>query len=73
MQNHVYKLIELIGTSTTTIEDAVNNALQRAGATVKNLRWFELVETRGEIDGNKVAHWQVTLKIGFTIEDSEPK
>src|ERR1035438_3691974 len=61
MQNHVYKLIELIGTSTTTIEDAVNNALQRAGATVKNLRWFELVETRGEIDGNKVAHWQVTL------------
>jgi flavin-binding protein dodecin len=69
MSAHVYKLIELIGTSTTTVEDAVNNALQRAGATVKNLRWFEVVEMRGDIDQNKVSHWQIKLKIGFTIED----
>ena len=69
MKDHVYKLIEMIGTSTTTVEDAINNAIHRAGATVKNLRWFEVVETRGDIDQNKVAHWQVTVKIGFTIED----
>jgi dodecin len=69
MKDHVYKLIALIGTSTTTIEEAVNNAIQRAGATVKNLRWFEVVEMRGEIDQSKVLHWQVKLKIGFTIED----
>jgi flavin-binding protein dodecin len=59
----------LVGTSTNGIEDAVKNALQRAGQTVKNMRWFEVTETRGQIDQNKVAHWQVTLKIGFTIED----
>jgi flavin-binding protein dodecin len=67
--NHTYKLIELVGTSPTGIEDAVGNALQRAGKTIKNMRWFEIMETRGEIENNKVAHWQVTLKIGFTIED----
>jgi flavin-binding protein dodecin len=71
MKDHVYKLIELIGTSTTTVEDAINSAIQRAGATVKNLRWFEVVEMRGDIAENKVAHWQVKLKIGFTIEDPE--
>ena len=69
MKDHTYKLIELVGTSTNGIEDAVKNALQRAGQTVKNMRWFEVTETRGQIDQNKVAHWQVTLKIGFTIED----
>ena len=71
MKDHVYKLIELIGTSTTNVEDAITNAIQRAGATVKNLRWFEVVEMRGDIAENKVAHWQVKLKIGFTIEDPE--
>ena len=68
MKDHVYKLIELTGTSTTSIEDAVNTALKRAGKTVKNLRWFQIVETRGDIDKNRVAHWQVTLKVGFTVE-----
>lgn len=68
MKNHVYKLIELTGTSTKSIEDAVNTALKRAGKTVKNLRWFQIVETRGDIDKNRVAHWQVTLKVGFTVE-----
>jgi flavin-binding protein dodecin len=69
MKDHVYKLIELTGTSTTTMEDAINNALQRASGSVNNLRWFHVIETRGDIEGGKVAHWQVTLKIGFTVED----
>ncbi len=68
MKNHVYKLIELTGTSTKSIEDAVNTALKRAGKTIKNLRWFQVVETRGDIDKNQVARWQVTLKVGFTVE-----
>ena len=69
MKDHVYKLIELVGSSSTGIEDAVNNALQRAGKTVKNMRWLQIIETRAEIDQNKVANWQVSIKIGFTIED----
>jgi dodecin len=68
MKNHVYKLIELTGTSTTSIEDAVNTAIKRAGKSIKNLRWFEVIETRGDIDKNQVAHWQVTIKVGFTVE-----
>ena len=68
MKNQVYKLIELTGTSTSSIEDAVNAALRRAGKTIKNLRWFQITETRGDIDKNRVAHWQVTLKVGFTVE-----
>jgi hypothetical protein len=68
MKDKVYKLIELTGTSTQSVEHAVNAALQRAGKTVKNLRWFEIVETRGEIEKNKVKHWQVTIKVGFTVE-----
>jgi dodecin len=68
MKDKVYKLIELTGTSTRSVEDAVNTALQRAGKTVKNLRWLEIVETRGEIEKNKVKHWQVTIKVGFTVE-----
>lgn len=67
MKDHVYKLIELTGTSTTSIEDAINNALRRASKTVKNLRWFQVTETRGEIDKGKVRHWQVTLKVGFAV------
>ncbi|MEO6739520.1 MAG: dodecin [Chthoniobacteraceae bacterium] len=69
MKNHVYKLIELTGTSTKSVEDAVNAAIGRAGKTLKNLRWFEVTETRGEIDKNRVKHWQVTIKVGFTVED----
>lgn len=68
MKDRVYKHIELTGTSTTSIEDAVNTALKRAGKTIKNLRWLQIVETRGDIDKNRVAHWQVTLKVGFTVE-----
>jgi len=68
MKNHVYKLIELTGTSTVSIEDAIQTAIKRAGKTIKNLRWFEVTETRGDIDKQRVAHWQVTLKVGFTVE-----
>ncbi len=69
MPDHIYKLVELVGTSTASVEDAINQAISRAGATLKNLRWFEVSQIRGEITGNKVAHWQVTLKIGFTVEE----
>jgi hypothetical protein len=69
MKDHVYKLIELTGTSTTSIEDAVDRAIQRAHKTVKNLRWFEVIETRGSINKGKVEHWQVTIKVGFSVED----
>ena len=69
MKNHVYKLIELTGTSTTSIEDAVDKAIQCAHKAVKNLCWFQVVETRGDINKGKVDHWQVTLKVGFIVKD----
>lgn len=67
MKDPVYKLIELTGTSTSSIEDAVEKAIKRAHKTVKNLCWFQVVETRGNIDKGKVQHWQVTLKVGFEV------
>lgn len=70
MANHVYKTIELVGSSTKGMEDAVQNAIAKATETVRNLRWFQVTETRGHIDGGRVAHWQITLKVGFTLEDS---
>ncbi len=69
MKDPVYKLIELIGTSTTSIEDAVDKAIKRAHKTVKNLSWFQVIETRGNISKGRVHHWQVTIKVGFTVED----
>ena len=69
MKDPVYKLIELTGTSSTSIEDAVNKAIGRAHKTVKNLSWFQLIETRGNIDKSKVRHWQVTIKVGFAVKD----
>jgi hypothetical protein len=69
MSDHVYKKIELTGSSTESMEDAVRHAVSRAGETLDNLRWFEVVETRGHIENNQVAHWQVTVKIGFTLHD----
>ena len=68
MNDKVYKQIELTGTSSKSIEEAVNTALARAGKTIKNLRWFQVIETRGDIDQDKVKHWQVTLKVGFEVE-----
>jgi flavin-binding protein dodecin len=68
MSEHVYKTIELTGSSSNGIEDAVNTAITRAGETMRNMQWFQVVETRGHIRDGKVAYWQVTLKIGFTLE-----
>ena len=68
MSNHVYKTLELTGSSPTSIEDAVNTAVAKAAATVRNMQWFEVVQTRGHIEDGKVAHWQVTIKVGFTLE-----
>ena len=68
MSDHVYKTLELTGSSTSGIEDAVNTAIARASATVRNMQWFQVTETRGHIRDGKVAYWQVTVKIGFTLE-----
>lgn len=69
MTDHVYKTIELAGTSSVSIEDAVRNAIAKAAATVRLMRWFEVIETRGSIKDNQVAQWQVSLKVGFRLED----
>jgi flavin-binding protein dodecin len=69
MKDPVYKLIELTGTSTTSIEDAVERAIKRARKTINNLRWFQVIETRGNIEKGKVHHWQVTVKIGFAVNE----
>ena len=69
MKTPVYKIIELVGSSPTSIEEAVTNAIARAHKTVKKLRWFEVIETRGNLDKGRVHHWQVTLKVGFEIEN----
>ena len=68
MSDHVYKLLELTGSSDAGIEDAVQNAIAKASQTVRNMHWFEVVETRGHVADGKVAHWQVTIKVGFTLE-----
>ncbi len=69
MNDHVYKIIELTGSSSKSIEEAVQNAVAKAARTMRNMHWFEVIETRGHIEGGKIAHWQVTVKIGFTLED----
>ncbi len=68
MSEHIYKKIELVGSSPTSIEEAVNNAVARAAQTIRNMRWLEVTETRGHIEDGKVNHWQVTVKIGFTLD-----
>lgn len=69
MTNHVYKMIELTGSSPASVEEAVSRAIAKAAETIRNLQWFEVVDTRGHIVDGKVAHWQVTVKIGFTLEE----
>jgi len=66
--DHVYKSIEITGSSTKTVEDAINGAIAKAAKTLHNLRWFQVSEVRGAIEANKVAHWQVTMKLGFTLD-----
>ena len=70
MSDHIYKITELTGSSPKSMEDAVNQAVTRAAKTLRNLRWFEVTETRGHIDNGKVEHFQVTLKVGFTMEEA---
>jgi dodecin len=69
MSDHIYKTIELVGSSSKGVEDAVQRAVAKAAETVRNLRWFQVVDTRGHIEGGRIAHWQVTLKLGFTLEN----
>ena len=68
MADHIYKKIELVGSSPKGIEDAVKNAISRAKKTIRSMRWFEVIETRGYLEEGKISHWQVTLKVGFTLE-----
>jgi dodecin len=68
---HVYKVLELVGSSPTSIEDAIQTAIARASRTLRHLRWFEVMQTRGHVDGGQVRHYQVTLKVGFTLDGNE--
>jgi hypothetical protein len=68
MAEHVYKIVELVGSSRTSIEDAVQNALTKAGETIRNIRWFQVTETRGYVEEGNLAYWQVTIKLGFTLD-----
>lgn len=67
--DHIYRVIEIVGTSEKSISDAVNGAIARAHKTLRNLRWFEVIRTSGHIEGGKVRHYQVTLSVGFTMEE----
>ena len=69
MTEHVYKSIEITGSSRKSVEDAINGAIARASKTLHNLRWFQVSEVRGAIEDNRVGHWQVTMKVGFTLDD----
>lgn len=71
MSEHVYKMIELVGSSTTGTDDAIRNAIETAARTVRNIDWFEVVETRGHVADGKVAHYQVTLKVGFRLDGAD--
>ena len=69
MSEHTYKIIELTGSSAVSMQNAVENAINRAAKTIHDMRWFEVTETRGHIDQGKIAHWQVTIKVGFTLKE----
>jgi dodecin len=68
MSDHVYKIVQLVGSSKTSIEEAIQNAIAKAATTIRDIRWFEVVETRGYVENGAVAYYQVTLRLGFTIE-----
>ena len=71
MSDHVYKIVELVGSSKDSIEDAIQAAIKRANATLRNLRWFEVIQTRGHVENGQVSHYQVVLKAGFTMEGGD--
>jgi dodecin len=68
-KDHVYKILDLVGSSETSIEDAIKNAISRASKTIREMKWFEVVQTRGHIENGTVGHYQVTLRVGFTLEE----
>ena len=70
MNDHVYKVVELVGSSETSIEDAIQTAIRRASRTLRNLRWFEVMQTRGHVENGEVRHYQVLLKAGFTLDEN---
>ncbi|HEY8616844.1 dodecin [Phenylobacterium sp.] len=67
--DNVYRLMEIVGSSETSIEDAIQTAIARASESMRHIRWFQVVETRGHVEEGRVAHYQVTIKVGFTVED----
>ncbi|QRM34740.1 dodecin [Microvirga sp. VF16] len=72
MSDHVYKIVELVGSSPSSIEDAIQTAIKQSDQTLRNLRWFEVVQTRGQVENGEVQHYQVVLKAGFTLEGEYP-
>lgn len=68
-KDHVYKILDLVGSSETSIEDAIQNAISRASKTIREMKWFEVVQTRGHIENGTIGHYQVTLRVGFTLEE----
>ena len=72
MSEHIYKIVKLVGSSTSSIEDAIQTAIRRADQSLRNLRWFEVVQTRGQVENGEVQHYQVVLKAGFTLEGEYP-
>ena len=68
MSEHIYKIVEIVGSSPTSVSDAIDKAISRASQTLREIRWFEVVSTRGNVEGGRVAHYQVTLRIGFTLD-----
>jgi dodecin len=72
MSDHVYKVVELVGSSEDSIEDAIRSAINRADQTLRSIRWFEVVQSRGQVEGGGVRHFQVMLKVGFTLEGEYP-
>ncbi|MFI9833103.1 dodecin [Streptomyces sp. NPDC051913] len=71
MTNHTYRVTEIVGTSPDGVDQAINNGISRASQTLRNLDWFEVTQVRGQIENGQVAHWQVGLKVGFRLEDSD--
>ena len=69
MSDHIYKITEITGSSTKSYQEAIENAIARADKSIRHMQWFEVTNMRGHIEGGKVAHWQATIKIGFTLED----
>ncbi|TXS43289.1 dodecin family protein [Streptomyces sp. uw30] len=71
MSNHTYRVTDIVGTSPDGVDQAIRNGITRASQTLRNLDWFEVVEVRGQLDGGEIAHWQVTMKVGFRLDESE--